>query len=196
MSNDKLQVGHVPEGFREPSLVSAPIAALASLIIPGLGQALARSARRALILFFSFMTVVGLTMWRFAIAAPRDTGWLAIFKKGLFLDPFLYLVSILLIILYIWIAFDAYTMAKDCTMTPMGVFTMLAIMFFALGWQIGQIDPVSLVTNADEALPALGRVSWPWEKAIDYDSLEFRADTDIEVPCSDTPPPSEHSFRR
>jgi len=188
MTDDKLQLGHVPEDAREPSLVSPPFAALASLIVPGFGQGLARSVRRGMILFFSFLTVVGLTMWRFTIAAPRDTGWWAIFKKGLYLDPFLIIVTILVAALYIWIAFDAYSLSKDRAKTPMGVFAILIIMFFALGWQIGQINPVSFVSNADEALPALGRVGWPWEKAIDYDSVIFRANADIEIPCSDAPP--------
>ena len=42
MTDVKLELGHIPEDAREPSLVPAPIAALASLIIPGLGQVLAR----------------------------------------------------------------------------------------------------------------------------------------------------------
>ena len=188
MTEEKRKLRHIPEGTREPSIVPPPVAALASLIVPGLGQGLARSVRRGLILFFSFLTIVGLTMWRFTIAAPRDTGWWNIFKKGLYLDPFLIIVMVLFAILYLWIAFDAYTLAKERTKTPMGVFIGLAVMFFALGWQIGQINLLSFVSNADEALPALGRVGWPWEKAIAYDSLEYRANAKIEIPCSDTPP--------
>jgi phosphonate transport system permease protein len=188
MTDNDIKLGHVPEDVREPSLVPAPLAALASLIVPGLGQALARSVRRGLILFFSYLTIFGLTAWRFTLAAPRDTGWFNIIKKGLHLDPFLIFVSVLFILLYLWIAFDAYTLAKDRTRTPMSIFVVLVIVFFALGWQIGEINPVSFVANADEALPALGRITWPWEKAIEYDSLEFRANAKIEIPCSDSPP--------
>ena len=188
MTERKIKLGHVPEGTREPSLVPPLITALASLVVPGLGQFLARSVRRGLILFFSFLTVVGLMIWRFKITAPRDTGWWNIFKKGLYLDPFLIVVTILFVILYLWIAFDAYSLAKERTKTPMSVFVMLAIVFFALGWQIGQINPVSFVTYADEALPALGKVGWPWEKAITYESVVLRAEAEIEIPCSDNPP--------
>ena len=49
MKNNTGKLGHVPEDIREPSLVPAPIAALLSLLIPGLGQGLARSVRRGLI---------------------------------------------------------------------------------------------------------------------------------------------------
>jgi phosphonate transport system permease protein len=188
MTEKAIKLGHDPEEVREPSLVPPVIAGIVSLIIPGLGQGLARAVRRGLILFFSFATVVGLTAWRFTLAAPRDTGWFNIVKKGLRLDPFLILVSILLVLFYLWIAFDAYSLAKDRTKTPMSVFAILAIAFFALGWQIGEINPVAFVANADEAVPALGRIIWPWEKAIEYDSLIFRADADIEIPCSDSPP--------
>ena len=188
MKDNDLKLGHTPEDIREPSLVPAPWAALASLIVPGLGQALARSVRRGLILFFSFLTVLALTAWRFVLAAPRDTGWFNIFKKGLYLDTFLILVGILLIVLYIWIAYDAYVLAKDRRKTPMSVFVVLLVMLFALGWQIGEINLVNFVANADEALPALGRIAWPWEKAIAYDEDIIRAIAEIEVPCSDTPP--------
>ncbi len=188
MTKDEIKLRHEPEELRKPSLVPPPIAGIASLVIPGLGQVFARAIRRGLILFFSFVTIVGLSVWRFALAAPRDEGWFDIIKKGLYLDPFLIFVSVLFIILYLWIGFDAYQLAKNRTKTPMSVFIVLLIMFFALGWQIGEINPVSFVANADEALPALGRVAWPWEKAIDYNTIETRALADIEVPCSDNPP--------
>ncbi len=186
--NKDFQFGHTPEDVREPSLVSPPVAGLASLILPGLGQVLARSTRRGLILFFSFLSILSLTGWRFALAAPRDTGWVNIIKKGLYLDPFLIVVSILFFLFYFWIAFDAYILAKNRRRTPLGVFVVLTVVFFALGWQIGQINPYAMVTQADEALPALGRIAWPWIKAIEYDSTEIRGIAEIEVPCSETPP--------
>lgn len=188
MKDNDIKLGHDPEDIREPSLVIPPVAALASLFVPGLGQGLARDVRRGLILFFSFLTIAGLTAWRFTLAAPRDTGWVNIIKKGLRLDPFLIFVSVLFILLYLWIAYDAFSIAKDRVRSPLGVFVMLTIVFFALGWQIGEINPVSFVANADEAVPALGRISWPWEKAIAYDSLEYRAEAKIEIPCSESPP--------
>jgi phosphonate transport system permease protein len=188
MNRNTNKPGRAPEELRKPALVSPLIAALASLLLPGLGQALARSARRGLLLFLSLGTVFGLTAWRFTLAAPRDQGVWNIFKKGLYLDPFLILVVVLLALLYLWIALDAYTLASDRTRTPMGVFALLLVMFFALGWQIGQINPFSFVANADEALPALGRIAWPWQKAITHEAVETRAYAEIEVPCSENPP--------
>lgn len=188
MKDSDRKLKHTPEDLRGPSLAPASLVALASLIIPGFGQALARSVRRGFLLLFSFLTVTGLTAWRFTLAAPRDTGWINIIKKGLYLDPFLIFVSVMLILFYLWIAFDAYSLAKDRRKTPLGIFTVLLVLLFALGWQIGEIDLYAFVSNADEALPALGRVAWPWEKAITYDEEITEAISKIEVPCSDTPP--------
>ena len=189
MKNDKIKLGHTPEDLREPSLVPPIIAAIASLIIPGLGQVLARAIRRGAILFATMVSIVLLMGWRFQLAAPRDTGWVNIVKKAFRLDPFLIVVTVAFILLYIWIAFDAYNLAKDPTKTPLGVFVMIFLVFFTLGWQIGQIDLISLFTNLDEAGPALARVAWPWGKAIAYDEEYVTASADIEVPCSQSPPP-------
>ena len=94
MTENKIKLGHTPEEQREPSLVPPVIAAIASLIIPGLGQVLGRAVRRGVILFATMITIVFLMAWRFQLAAPRDTGWVNIIKKAFRLDPFLIVVTI------------------------------------------------------------------------------------------------------
>ncbi len=189
--NDKLKLNHIPEELRKESWVPAPLAGILSFIIPGLGQIFARSTRRAILLIFSYATIISLVIWRFIQEAPRDTGFVDIFKKGLRLDASLIIVTILFVLLHIWIAYDAYMLAKHRDRTPLGVFVIILVVFFALGWQIGQINIVNMVTQADEALPALGRIAWPWIKAIEYDTDEIRAFADIEVPCpEDHDPPT------
>ena len=98
---------------------------------------------------------------RFQLAAPRDTGWVNIIKKAFRLDPFLIMVTIAFVLLYLWIAFDAYVIASDRTKTPLGVFVMLFLVYFTLGWQIGQINLVALVTQVGDAGPALAKIAWP-----------------------------------
>ncbi len=188
------KLSHQPEGIRPPSLVPPAVAALLSLLIPGLGQMLARSVRRGLIILFSYISIIGLLIWRFNLAAPRDTGWLNIIKKGLKLDNSLVIASILTLIMVIWIALDAYSLARDRERTPIGVFFMIIVVFFALGWQIGQISLVELVTQADEAGPPLARVIWPWEKAIVREEDLIQAYADIQVPCvGEAPAPNQLS---
>lgn len=172
-----------------PSLVSAPVAALLSAAVPGLGQVAGRAFRRGLLLFFSLVTIAGLMMWRFRLAAPRDDGLVDIFLKGLRLKPFLIVLAVTLAVLYIWIIIDAYQVAKRSRPVTTGLFFMVLLVFFALGWQIGDIDLVALVTQADDAGPALLRVLWPWQRAIEYPEEFMSVWASVEVPCSDAPSP-------
>ena len=76
---------HVPTPTEDlkPSLVPPFVAAILSLVFPGLGQILARTIRRGILLFFSFATIMILLVWRFTDTARRDTGFINILKKGL-----------------------------------------------------------------------------------------------------------------
>ena len=186
-NNNAQKVSTEPE--QKQSLVSPPVAALLSAIFPGLGQIFANTIRRGLLLIFSMATILGLLVWRFRLAAPRDEGFMDIFRKGLRLSPFLIFVCVLVLILYIWIIVDAYIMAKqDSTVSVLLLFMVLAV-FFGLGWQIGEINLYALFTQADDAGPALMRVLWPWEKAIEYPEEIMEVWADVQVPCTDAPPP-------
>lgn len=177
-----------PQEERQVSLVPPYLAALASLIIPGLGQALARTVRRGAIIFFSFISIMGLMVWRVQLAARRDTEFFAIIKKAFRLQPILIILAVLILILYLWIVADAYLMAKNRESTPIALLFMILVIFFIMGWQIGEINLVSMVSQADEAFPALMRIVWPWEKAITYPKEFVSADASILVPCNDQPP--------
>jgi len=177
----------------KPGLVSPTVAAILSAIIPGLGQAFSRMVRRGVILFFSFASIIGLMIWRFQDAAPRDTGAIAIIKKAFHLDPIMVLITILIVILYLYNIYDAYKVAvnsrKGETRKPFMVFVALLLVFFFIGWQIGEIDIYALVTQFDDALPALSKVLWPWERAITYPEEEWEGTAIMETPCTDPAPP-------
>ncbi len=176
-----------------PSIVPPWAAAVASAIIPGLGQALARAVRRGLIIFFSFISIVGLLIWRFSLAAPRDEGIFNIIRKAFYLEPIFIAISILFVLFYVWIIIDAFQVAsiagKPDRRKPIIVFGLLILVFFIIGWQIGQIDMFTLATQFDDALPAISRVLWPWERAITYPEDEWIGKATLETPCDDTPPP-------
>jgi len=176
-----------------PSLVPPWLAAILSAIVPGLGQALARAVTRGLVIFFSFVSMVGLLIWRFQDAAPRDEGFIDIVLKAFRLEPIFILISILFVLFYIWIIIDAYILAKiagkPSKRKPMMVYILLLLVFFVIGWQIGQIDLYTLVTQFDDALPAISRVLWPWERAITYPEEEWQGTATLETPCTDNPPP-------
>jgi len=176
-----------------PSLVKPWLAGALSAIIPGLGQALARQVRRGILILFSFASIVGLLIWRFRLAAPRDTGFMNIVNKAFYLQPILIGITILVGLLYLAIIYDAVKLAmiagKPEKSKPVLVFILLILSFFFLGWQIGQIDLYTLVTSFGDAGPALSRVLWPWERAITFPEDTWRGIAILENPCSDDPPP-------
>lgn len=170
----------------KPSLVPPVIAAILSVIVPGLGQILARAFRRGLLLLASFISILGLLLWRANDAASLGKqvfGWVNIFIKAFRLEPFLIFISLAIIVLYVWIILDAYRAARFRGTNPVGVFVMLIIVFFVLGWQIGEINPFSLITQADDAVPVLSKVLWPWEAALYYPEETLIGDGVILSPC-------------
>ncbi|MCA9922080.1 MAG: phosphonate ABC transporter, permease protein PhnE [Anaerolineales bacterium] len=190
MSNKPDPVQNGPSNsIQKASLVPPLIAAILSALVPGLGQALARAVRRGALLFFSMITIVGLLVWRFRLAAPRDEGIVDIFLKGLRLKPFLIFVCVLVAVLYLWIVVDAYIVARQKAAVSIGLLLMVLLVFFGLGWQIGEINLFALVTQADDAGPALMRVLWPWQKAIEYPEEISEVWAQVQVPCTDNPPP-------
>ncbi|MFO8037416.1 MAG: phosphonate ABC transporter, permease protein PhnE [Anaerolineales bacterium] len=182
------QIQQEPQEKQKPSLVPPFLTAIFSLLIPGLGQILARAYRRGVILIVSFISLMGLMIWRIQLAGRRGEGALAIIQKAYHLRPILIVLTVLIGILYLWIAYDAYLIAKKTEGSPLGLIFMVLIIFFIMGWQIGEINPIALVTDLDEAASPLGKVLWPWERAISYPAEEITAKAPIQVPCTDNPP--------
>jgi len=170
---------------QKESLVSPLIAAIASALIPGLGQILAMAVHRGLIIFFSLASSVALLIWRIYDAGKRYDELAQIIQKAYKLNPFLYLITALVVLTYLLSIIDAYMQAKPKRSKAVGVIFMILLVFFFQGWEIGGIDVGSLFRDADEAIPALTRVMWPWDKAISYPE-EFRTTyVEVQAPCSD-----------
>jgi phosphonate transport system permease protein len=185
-----MNLRHSPTPSEElpPSLVPPLVAAVFSMILPGLGQILARTIRRGLLLFFSFSTIIVLLAWRFTETARRDTGFINIFKKGLSLDTALIILTGLVIVFYIWNVIDAYAIANRSSSNPAGLLFLVLVVFFMLGWQICKIDFVDLITQADDAGPVLTSILWPWEKAIEIPEDITTTIAEIQIPCTENPP--------
>ena len=81
------------------------------------------------------------------LAARREVGALNIFRKAISLQPLLAALVGGLILLWLWIAWDAYQQARPGRRAGAGVFVLVALLFFALGWQITEIDLHKLVTE-------------------------------------------------
>jgi len=168
------------------SLVPPFLAAIFSAILPGLGQTLAREWKRGLLVFGSTATAIGLLIWRIYAAGRRYKELWIIIQKAYSLNRILYLISALLLIFYVLNIYDAYKLSKsgENKNKVVGLLFIVLLIFFVQGWEIGQIEPVAL-KDADEALPALSRVIWPWEKAVEYPEDIIKVYVEVQSPCTD-----------
>jgi len=184
-----------PEGKRPgeqpPSLVSPPVAGVASLLLPGLGQAMARQIQRGLLLLCSLVTAVALLVWRINLLAPHDVGAMAIFSKALKRRPLFVIPTLVgVVALWVWTAWDAYLQAQPGQRRGgTSIFVLVIALFFVLGWQISEINPYKFVTELSDAKGPLSRVMWPWGAAVTQETEVTGAGADILSPCDDEPPP-------
>jgi phosphonate transport system permease protein len=173
----------------KPSRISPTLAAIISAVIPGLGQMFTRNFRRGLVLLIGFFSAAGLLIWRFILVARRDVGFVDIFTKGIRLQPVLLFLTLATIVLWIWIIVDAYLSAKRPVGRAVGLFLILIVVYFSLGWQIGQVDLVALVTQIDDAESQVNSIAWPWSRAITTPEEYLEARAILWVPCTDDTPP-------
>jgi phosphonate transport system permease protein len=177
---------------KEEDLVSSPIkpgiAAFLSLIIPGLGQMVAGAGRRGLLLLASMISTLGLLAWRIKLAGKREEKVLEIFLKAMRLQPFLAVLVVIVGILWVWIIWDATQQATPGKRGGASILILVLVIFFALGWQITEIDIYKAVTQINEAGPPLLKILWPWERAVTRQETHISATAAIESPCTDSPP--------
>lgn len=170
---------------RAPSLVPPVFAAIISLIIPGLGNILARDAKRGLFFMGSFLTSAGLLVWRVADEGKRYTDLETIIKKAFWLDPILLVLAILLLAAYIWIAYSAYAFAAQRTSGTTGLIALMTIIYFLFGWQIGQINIYDLITKMGDSKKIMEKIAWPWDAAIHRPEEWLIGEMNIQIPCTE-----------
>jgi len=135
-------------------------------------------------------TGIGLFAWRVSLLAPREVGALASLTKALDGSPvFVILTLVGLVALWLWIAWDAYQQAQPDRRGGLGIFALVLVLFFGLGWQISEINLYKMVTEISDARGPLSRVMWPWAAAVTRDTETTSAGADILSPCDDEPPP-------
>ncbi|MBN1316899.1 MAG: phosphonate ABC transporter, permease protein PhnE [Anaerolineales bacterium] len=170
------------------SRVKPGVAAVLSLIVPGLGQMVAGAGRRGLLLLGSMISTLGLLVWRIKLAGKREEEILKIFLKAIRLQPFLAVLVVMVGALWVWIIWDATQQATQGKRGGAGILILVLVIFFALGWQITEIDIYKAVTQINEAGPPLLRILWPWERAVTRQETHLSAFAEFESPCTDSPP--------
>ena len=169
--------------------VVAVLAPLASIILPGVGQALAGAWRRGVLLLVSLATILGLLAWRVRIVGRREEDITGMVRKAFDLQPILLVVAIGAALIYLWIILDAYLAARRLRgANSVGLWALILAVYFALGWQIGDINLVTLATQSRAAAPFMERILWPWEAAVHHEEVLLVGRAEIRIPCSGTPP--------
>jgi len=175
-----LPPGMAPED--RPPRVPPWAAGLASLLVPGLGQALARSVWRGVLILCSMLSIAGMMVWRIGLLGHLQTTPAAMIAKAFELQPaFVLVVTLSFAASWLWNAWDARRRAKERRGSP-ALFALVLFTFFALGWQISEIAPARLVTDFPQAMQPLGRVIWPWQAAVVREPVLSVAGASIKVP--------------
>jgi phosphonate transport system permease protein len=172
-------------------LISLPplLGAIVSALIPGLGQILAGYVYRGILILAVFLTTIPLWYWRIYIAARRIGEGLELFQRAFRVQPLLITIGIGIVLLYFINIYDAYKSFVTKWRNALPIFVLIILIFFGLGWQIGEIDLYQMVTGIEEGGAKLVQVMWPWERAITREEIRIQARAPIAVPCIGDPVP-------
>ncbi len=165
---------------------------LLSLILPGLGQILAGKLQRGLLILFSSLTLVGLFGWRIHLLSHKLSAYGEKYAKAFSSAPvFIILVTTGLLLLWIWNVIDASRIVRGTAREGLGLFFLILILFFFVGWQISEINVVKMASEFPDAWPPLSKILWPWKAAYTYDQRILKAGASILVDDTENPPPAE-----
>jgi phosphonate transport system permease protein len=124
----------------------------------------------------------------------REVEIIEILKKAYRIEPVLITATILFVLVYFFIVVDAYRFAGRTSRPSLVPFILILLAFFALGWQIGEINLGKFVREIGDARFRLTQIMWPWESAITRASSEVVGIQDIKAPCDESPPrPSDQT---
>jgi len=178
-----------PNDSEKTSLVPPFVAAILSLIVPGLGQALAGSVRKGLMLLLSLVSLIALWSWRIRLVGRLEPTFYDAVQKSFHLQPILQVVAIGIVLTYLWNAYDAFMTAKRAqSSSGFILWTLVIVTFFFTGWQIGDIRPMTLISEAKDAGPFMMRILWPWDRAISRPEELRIATVEVQTPCVEPVP--------
>ncbi len=137
--------------------------ALLSLIIPGSGQFLLRERTRGITLFLTFFALLGLVLWTktYALLAP-------------------------LALLLLWIARDAYQIARGKQPRWGVALLLIGLVLYGAATFVTQVRPTRLITGLPNVQPYLRSLMKP--ELFEYPTQDFFGVAPIMVPCVDPLP--------
>ena len=179
----------------QPKIPGA-VSGLLSLFVPGFGQIVIGEIGRGIVLLGSIASIILMFIWRIQLLAHLEPNLPAMYRKALSRRPvFILLTTIGIILLWLWTAWDASRIRRKRDYNKVHIFILVIIVFFVLGWQIGEINPYKMVTKFPETLTPLSRVLWPWQAAFTHKTEKVSAQAAILSPCNGTPPPPSKEIK-
>ncbi len=144
------------------------VAALLSLLVPGLGQVYAGQRYRGVALFICTLLTLLSAIWY------KVPGWFAI--PG---------------VIWLWNLWDAASVAAGKTRAATLPVMAILVMGFGIGWQVTQIDTSALTRNLDRASSIVRPMFHP--DFISHRQEEHSAWAAVLVPCGPNPPPPSNT---
>ncbi len=139
------------------------LAALLSLLVPGLGQTLTGSFQRGLTIFGSLVVSIAIIRW-------QELPTLYIFVG----------------LVYLWNIWDAYSLARQITRSFLPPLLAILVVIYTAGWFITEIEPAKLFRQANRVEPIVAGFLHPDFIGRETETRKNRAP--FEIPCSDNPP--------
>lgn len=135
------------------------LATLLSLIVPGAGQLYAGRRERGGLILLTAAVLLGLLAW---------------------LD--LWLLAPLGLPFWLWQAWEARLLAQGRRPGPTRLVLSIALLVYAIGWQVTEIDVPRFLTNASKIVPFVSGLVQPnyLDRAIEFET----ALAGVEVPCA------------
>ena len=152
------------ERVPQPSAPNGTVAALLSLLFPGLGQIYVGRHERGGWIALTALTLLGL-LW-----------WLNLWSLVPAMLPF-----------WLWNAWEARTIALGRRPSTAKLVLSAAIIVYAVGWHVTEIDVSRLVGGIPKIRPFVSSLLRPYyfDREVTYAAFS----SPVQVPCGETPPP-------
>ncbi len=147
-----------------PSIRNPSLAALLSLLVPGLGQILSGRRERGVSVLLTTVVLLALVAWlKFWDLAP------------------------LILPFWLYNAWDARQLVLGRRVNTTLLVLLAALLTYSVGWRVTEIDVTQFVEGAPKIRPFVSGLLRPnyLTREIEYEEAKIP----VEVPCSDNPPP-------
>jgi phosphonate transport system permease protein len=156
------------EPTTEPTSRTPWLKALASLVIPGLGQVLQGERSRGIGLLVTIAALAGLILWQHTL-----------------------ILLVPLVAVWLWGIWDVIQRGRGRPSGSTAPFLLAALIVYALGAKATELDPQRIITGWPRAKPIIGSLFNP--ELFEYPTHDKVGYVPFQVPCIDPLPPPEGS---